>query len=189
MGPDFPSLLRGLGKFLAVVIASAIVGALLGIGLSKLSGDKASSTPIAATPAGRPAPRGATGASGTTGPDDAEPQAPRIRVVSSTFVAATTASGRKRRRARVAVRLRVTARGGKATLGTARLISGDDELTADPKASDAAGDLLNPNAGGKSATGELRFETAGTLTARLADQKRARLRIGDRSLPLRLTTP
>jgi len=33
---------------------------------------------------------GATGASGTTGPDDGEPQAPRIRVLSTTFVAATT---------------------------------------------------------------------------------------------------
>jgi len=32
MGPDFPSLLRGLSKFVAVVIASAAVGALLGIG-------------------------------------------------------------------------------------------------------------------------------------------------------------
>lgn len=109
-------------------------------------------------------------------------------MLSSTLVPATP-SGRKRRRARVAVRLRVTARGDKATLGTARLISGDDELTTDPQAADAAGDLLDPISAGKSATGELRLETAGALTARLADQKRARLRIGDRRLPLRLTTP
>jgi len=190
MGPDFPSLLRGLGKFLAVVVASTLVGAALGIGLSKLSGDEAtSSAPLAAAPAAAPARTGATGASGATGADDAEPQAPRIRVLSSTLVPATTPSGRKRRRARVAVRLRVTARGDKATLGTARLISGDDELTTDPQAADAAGDLLDPISAGKSATGELRFETAGALTTRLADQKRARLRIGDRRLPLRLTTP
>lgn len=120
MGPNLPSLLRGLGKFLAVVIASALVGAVLGIGLSKLSGDEsASSTPLVAAPAARRATTAPTGATGATGPDDAEPQAPRIRVISSTFVPATTASGRRRRRARVAVRLRVTARDDKATLGTA----------------------------------------------------------------------
>ncbi len=83
----------------------------------------------------------------------------------------------------------MTARDDKATLGTARLISGNDELTTDPKATEAAGDLLNPISAGKSATGELRFETSGALTTRLADQRRARLRIGDRSLPLRLTKP
>ncbi len=99
--------------------------------------------PVAAATEPRPATTGATGASGITGPDEAEPPAPRIRVVSSTFVPLVTPSGRKRRRARVAVRLRVTARGGKATLGTARLISGDDELTTDPKAADAAGDFSN----------------------------------------------
>ncbi len=236
MGPDYPSLLRGLGKFVAVVIASVVVGAvLLGIGLSKLTGgEDSSSPPLASAPATPPATtgatattgakdaedgrgatgaqdakqgrgakdgkgetgrtdakskRGATGESGRTGRDGAEPQAPRIRVLSSTFVAATTPSGRKRRRARLAVRLRVTARGEKATLGTARLISGDDELTTDPNATEVAGKLLDPIPAGMRATGELRFETSGALTDRLADKLRATLRIGDRTLSLRLAKP
>lgn len=41
MGPDYPSLLRGLGKFLGVVIAAVVVGAVLGIVLSKLTGGEA----------------------------------------------------------------------------------------------------------------------------------------------------
>ena len=229
MGPDYPSLLRGLGKFLGVVIASVVVGAVLGIVLSKLTGgEDSSSPPLASAPVTRPATTGATattgakdanggrgttgakdakGGSGTTGgkdakgesdaagaagnasPDDAEPQPPRIRVLSSTFIAATTPSGRKRRRARVAVRLRVTARDDEATLGTARLISGADEITTDPNATEVAGKLLEPIPAGKRATGELRFETAGALTRRLADERRARLRIGGRTLSLRLTRP
>ena len=187
MGPDLTTLLRGLGKFLAVVAASTLVGVGLGIGLSKLSGDGASgSAPRAALPP-RPAPT--TGATGPTGTDSAEPQAPRIRVLSSTFVAATTPRGRERRRARVTVRLRATARGSEADLGAVRLISGGDELKNDPAATDAAGDLLDPIPAGESATGALRFETAGAFTDRLANELRAKLRIGDRSLSIRLKAP
>ncbi len=205
MGPDFPSLLRGFGKFLAVVIASVVAGALLGIGLSKLTGgDEAASPPLASAPAPRAATSGAsgakggtgptgakraTGATGTTGPNDDKPQSPRIRVLSSILIPATTTAGRQRRRARVAVRLRVTARDDKVTLGPARLISGDDGLKADTNAKEAAGDLLDPIASGKSATGALRFETSGALTGRLTNRRRATLRIGDRTLSLRLTTP
>lgn len=102
---------------------------------------------------------------------------------------ATSPSGIERRRARVTVRLRVTARRDDVTLDTARLISGATRLRNDPNAEEAAGDLLDPIPAGESATGELRFETAGALTDRLASRRRAELRIGDRSLPLRLTTP
>lgn len=147
MGPICLFLLRGLGKFLAVVLASAVVGAGLGIGLSNLSGGEAAdgSAPVATAPVADPsATTGATGASGTTGPDEPEPQAPRLRVLASTFAPATTPSGLPRRRARVAVRLRVTARYDEATPGTARLISGDDQLKSDPNAEKAADDLLAP---------------------------------------------
>ena len=179
-----------------MILASLVAGLGLGLGLSKLSGNEAESStavdsaptaPAATTSA--PDASGATGATGTTRSDDAKRQAPRIRVLSSTFEPAATPSGLQRRRARVTVRLRVTARADDATLGTARLISGDDELEADPNAAEAAGKLLDPIPAGTRATGELRFETAGALTDRLANQRRATLRIGDRSLPLRLTTP
>ena len=115
MNPNIGSLLRGVGKFLAVVVASVVVGAGLGIGSSKLSGNERSAGPeLVATPAPR------SGTTGASGDDGAEPQAPRIRVLSSTFVT-TGPSGR--RGGRVNVRLRVTARGDEITLGAPRLIS------------------------------------------------------------------
>lgn len=167
-------------------------GGWFGAGLSKLTASEETSSPLfASSPAARPATTGApvakgpdkrreAGPSETIGPGDAEPQGPRIRVLSSTLVP-TTSPSVERRRGRVRVRVRVTARDDKATLGTARFISGDDELEADPKTKKAAGNLLGTIAAGKSATGELRFETSGALTDRLADKRRAKLRIGHRT--------
>ena len=186
MGPDYSSLLAGAGKFLAVVVASVVAGVTLGFGLSKLSGNDKSDALVLPPQAASSA---ATGASGPTAPTDSKPQAPSIRVVSSAFVASTTPSGQQRRRGRVEVRLRVTARDDDADLGTPRLVVGDEQVRVDPNAEKAAEDLLKPIPAGERVTGELRFETTGALTDRLAARPRATLRIGGRSLPLRLTVP
>lgn len=190
------ALLRSFCKFLAVVIASLAAAAVLGIGASKLSdiGETEADFPLAPAPAprstaasptpGTRVPR-ATNCPGTNSGDVAKPKAPGIRVLSSTILTAATASGRQRRRARLTVRLRVTAHCDRATLGTARLIKDDDEVQPDPDASY----LLDPIAGGRSATATLRFETAGALTDRLVKERRATLRVNDHALALRLTTP
>ena len=155
--------------------------------MSKLSGNEGSSGPeLVATPAPRSAPAPRSGTTGAPGDDGAKPQAPRIRVLSSTFVT-TGPSGR--RRGRVNVRLRVTARGDEITLGTPRLISQNSEVGVDPNEADAAGDLLDPIGLGESATGDLRFVTPGALSRRLASRPRATLRVGESSVPLRLRAP
>lgn len=192
MGSNLSPLLRDLGAILAVGVASLVVGAGLGTGLGKLSegGDSSSTLPASAADVS-PDPTGASGptSAGRSAIQETEPQPPKIRVLSSTFAPATTPRGRERRRARLTVRLRVTAREDDATLGNVRLVSGDERRGADPNATEAAGGLLEVIPAGESATGALRFETAGVLTDRLANEGRAILRIGDRSLSLRLTPP
>jgi len=199
-------LLRGLLKFIAVVVAAGVVGAGLGIGLAELSGggDTTAVAPTtASSPPGTesstvpatstsPAPATATAATstGSTAPPAAQGTARtnRAQVLSAVLYPAKSASGRARRRARVVVRVRVTNR-GLATLAPkpAILLAGTDEVPANTRAGAVAGDLLKPLARGASATGELRFETAGAFTQRLTSQPQARLRIAGRTVALSIT--
>jgi len=206
-------ILRGLLKLIAVVVAAGVVGAGLGIGLSKLSGDDgspalapqtASSTPSTATqrtqtadtpPATRTQTTERTGTQTTTATTRTQTTSttqttgprrtlvPRVQILSAVLYPAATESGRARQRARVSIRVRVTNRGADSLEPEAPvLIAGDDRVTADPRATELAGDLLEPLAPETSATGELRFEIAGAVTQRLTAQPRARLGIANRTV-------
>ncbi len=171
-------VLRGVLTFALVLIASVAAGFAVGLALSEANGSDAGA-PLAPVEAeGKPAAtvppeeRAATGPTGEAEDSGSSPAG--IEVVSSTFTPATTDSGRQRRRARVTVVLKTSKGTEQPTPAKARLVTGEEVITADPKA-----DVAN----------ELRFNSSGAVTDRLAEERRATLLIGDRSFPLRLDTP
>jgi hypothetical protein len=90
---------------------------------------------------------------------------------------ASTPSGRAQRRARVVVRVRVTNRSTSTiSAQVPRLLVGTRTVRNDPRAADAAGALLRPLRPAASASGELRFETIGTVTEALTARPRTRTR-------------
>jgi hypothetical protein len=204
------SLLRGAAKFAAVAIGAVALGAVVGLGLSELSGDNVASTPTGPAAPGttqtttkparttaKPA-RTATKPTRTTTkaaqPSPARtqttpsPALPRVNIVSAILQPAATASGRSRRRARLSIRVEVVNRGDRRlTWPAPQLISGTTLMRVDPNAGGAAGALLKPLARGATATGELRFETVGDVTSRLQNARRARLRIAGRTVKVRVT--
>lgn len=193
-----------------VVLAATAAGAGVGVGLGAITADDpvaelmrgAATEPAStsATSAGRTSTgrtstgRTSTGRTSTnprpsgqrttTAPSSAAPT-PSIRVQSATLVPAETPSGQQRQRARLTVNVRVVNRGTEPLDIRRRfVIVGEDRVSADPQADDAAGALLEPIAGGETVTGELRFETAGAVTQSLIDRNPARLRIAERSISL-----
>lgn len=171
--PSTIAFLRGLATLVAVVAVSAAAGAGAGYGLSRAFGDEAGATDELDLASARP--------SSVTQPE------PRLTVRSATLQLATSSTGAARERARVTVRLRARNPGRRSLkLGSVRIEARGDVAKADPNADDEAGDLLEPIAGGSSATGTLRFETAGALTDTLKTTRSARLRIGGKTVPLEL---
>lgn len=192
-------LLRSLAKFATVAAAAVVCGAALGIGLSEVLGPGEKRSPLDARTTGEQA-RGAdtttraqtatqtqataTRARTMPGPSS---DAPRVRVVSAVLLSATTRRSRARRRARLSVRVRVTNRDRRRLVRPApTLLSGGARVRVDPHAAEAGGALLRPLVPGVTAAGELRFETAGEVTQRLSDERRARLRIAGRTVTLRV---
>ena len=185
-------MIRGLLKFVAVVVAAGVVGAGVGIGLAALTGgeDDPSPAPQAAGTAPGTA-TSSTPALGTTPARETAPAkpalVPRVQVLSAVLLEASTASGRDRRRARVSIRVRVTNRGAETLdLEDPQLLVGDDRVSADPRAADGAGTLLKPLASDASATGKLRFETTRAVTERLTTEGSARLGIAGRTVAVKL---
>jgi hypothetical protein len=200
-------LLRGFAKFVAVVLAAGLAGALIGIGLAKLSGDEATSDPVIPTTTGtvargtstppppptatrttpaRPAPTTSTLTATTSAAQPGKPvyRVPRIQVLSAQLGAVDAVTGR----ALVAVSARLTNRGNKPlTIKTPVLISGADESPLGTSARDAAGALLKPIAPGSTAAGELRFTVTGAVARRLTADPGARLRLGNRTVALKLS--
>jgi hypothetical protein len=199
-------LLRGFAKFVAVVLAAGLAGALIGIGLAKLSGDEATSDPViptttgtvarrttppppptaARTTAARPAPTTSTLTATTSAAQPGKPvyRVPRIQVLSAQLGAVDAVTGR----ALVTVSARLTNRGNKPlTIKTPVLISGADESPLGTSARDAAGALLKPIAPGSTAAGELRFTVTGAVARRLTADPGARLRLGNRTVALKLS--
>jgi hypothetical protein len=85
------------------------------------------------------------------------------------------------------VRVRVTSRRTTTIAASVpRLLVGPQVVRADPQSADAAGKLLLPLKPGASASGELRFETAGAVTQALRAEPRARLRIAGRTVAIRI---
>jgi hypothetical protein len=198
-------LLRGFGKFIAVVVVAGLAGALIGIGLAKLSGNDASSDPaIPASTATSTTPErtqttarsGSTATTTTparttstttsktsTTASDGVYRVPRVQVVSAELGPASESTGR----ALVAVRARVTNRGNRPlTIKTPVLVSGDDEVSLARTRRDAAGALLKPIEPGATASGTLRFTVGRAVAQRLADSD-ARLRVANRTVTVKLT--
>jgi hypothetical protein len=103
-----------------------------------------------------------------------------LRATRAVATPATTPSGRARERMRVAVRLRVRNTGGRRVVldrGHRRiyLAAGGATVAHDPAAERLPGALAHARglAPGATATGELRFETAGAVTRRLREARRA----------------
>ena len=196
-------LLRGLGKFLAVVLAAGLAGAVIGIGLAKLSGNEPTSDPVlpvattatatttttqttapTTSTATTSKPTGKTSTTSTTAaPADGVYRVPIIKVVAAKLGPTSEVTGR----ALVAISVRFTSRGNKPLkIKTPVLVSGDDEVPLGDSSREAAGALLEPIAPGATATGVLRFTVTRPVAQRLNDSPAARLRLGNRTVIVKL---
>lgn len=183
-----------------VIVAAAAVGGALGFGLRKLIDGGDSSAPVARVPTndsatGTAAPPATVPTSSTTArtnsataPAAPGPEKVRFVVKKATYMPATTASGVRRNRARLAVALSVRNRSSKPyKLPTVRLLLGRVRVRRDPGANKAAGPLTRPVPAGSSAVGELRFETVGSATTTLAARKSVTLDVDGRRVTAKIT--
>ncbi len=108
------------------------------------------------------------------------------KVLGFKFEPAQSASGKARKRARFSVRASVTNDGsGPLTIERPELVLPGGRTEPDPKADEEfAGGLLKPIEAGDTATGVLRFETAGAPTDQLAAKKPATLEIAGKKLKI-----
>jgi hypothetical protein len=214
---DPQRLLRGFGKFIAVVLAAGLAGAGIGIGLAALTGSGDSSAPVLPAAASGTSARTSTSPAGRT--QVVTPQkstetattaraskAPPTRTSTTSRTQTTTApsrpylvprvqvlsarlKGSSTAAGHVTVRVRVINRSTRPLAVEAPvLLSGNDEIPRDSADGSAARPLLKKLAAGSSATSELRFTTAGAVTKRLSTTRRARLRIARRSIVVKLAT-
>lgn len=186
-------ILRGLLTFVALTAVAIAVGLGIGLGIGEVSSDDSSDSGLRSSKAGA-----------VRGTDDVAPTPPdrtfelaggvRLGILRATFTPATTASGRKRKRGRVAVQVRLRNEGG--TLVDAfpagptarlRLVVRRERVAADRKAIEPAKSIARSLAPESIASGELRFETVGSTTTRLEDADEVRLRIGERTVTVPLT--
>ncbi len=191
MQSDPKALLRGLAKFVAVVVAAGLAGAGLGIALAKLSGNGGGATaelPVAAsattaTPTATPPPETTTTAgTQTTAPETATYRAPRVEILSALIGPVSPSTGR----ALIAARVRVTNRGRRPLVIEApALLSGRDEVALNE--SKAPNPLIRTVTPGANASGMLRFTLSPEITQRLNANLAARLRIARRTILLKLT--
>jgi hypothetical protein len=93
-------------------------------------------------------------------------------------------SARRRRRAVLAVHVRVVNRGKRTIANLAPALDAGARGRAGPSAKDSTGSLLRPVRPGSTADGTLRFKTAGALTDRLTSRRRAQLRIAGKTVTL-----
>jgi hypothetical protein len=200
-------LLRGLAKLIAVIALAGAAGVGLGIGLSELTGDSEQDTSTAGsnssaepsttgeTAARRTAPKTTAGSvehARTTTTHTATPKrqrrpsAARVRVVSVVFHRESAPSARRRRRAVLAIHVRVVNRGRRAIANVAPVLVVGARRRVEPSAQDSTGSLLRLLRPGSTADGTLRFKTAGGLTDRLASRRRAQLRIAGKPVTLKV---
>ena len=177
-GPSFLAAI-GLPRLSAIVISAIVAGLVVGYALATLSeDDKPDSSVVVQPPAG---------SGSTTG--DGNDSTPRDAPLRAVLLPAATASGKRRRRARVEVTVSLfndTERERPATAEPS-LLSGDRRVHVDPSATAGAGGLLKPLPAGARASGVLRFETAGAMTDGLIERRRAQLRIAGKTLAVRIT--
>jgi hypothetical protein len=156
--------LRGLAKLAAVLVVGVALGAGLGFGMSIMTGGGAASDPVATQ----------------VKPIAADPAA---KVLSAELERARSADGIARKRARLSVRVQLENPTGESlTVSRPQLVLPLGRTKADPNADSFAGELLRPIAPQSSATGVLRFETAGAVTQRLVDDQRGTIEIAGQTV-------
>lgn len=190
--------LLGILKALAAIAAGLAIGLGIGAAAGALGGDDdgdgSTTTQAATTATGTATAADRPDADATVDPREIPlADGVRVRLVRATFEAATTKRGRERRRARVAVVVRLRNGGTRALdafpagpLARLRLVAGDDRVQPDPRAVEPAGPLAARLPAGRSVQGELRFETAGATTLALRDRETVAVRIGSRAVSLPL---
>ena len=203
-GERVQRFLRGLAKFIALVLVAGGIGVALGMGLSELAEDDepaatspqttsdtaATPTTAPAAPATAPAPTptststvASVASTGTTASPPPSP-APRVRIsiLDARLFTDATPSGRREQRARVTVRTRADNTGAqRARLDPPTLRVGSVRIRADP-----AGARFDALGAGASQTVTLHFSLAGAATPKVVRDRRARLLIAGQSLALRV---
>jgi hypothetical protein len=165
-------------KLATAFAAAALAGAVIGLGVDELAGG-GSTSPVGTTMASRPP--------AATAPAAVLRDGSRVEVRGVTLTLADSPAGRARERARVAVVLALRAGEAAATLPEEIVLRVDDrEARPDRNAFPALGDLVRPVPAGTTATGELRFETAGLTTRALRKAGEATLVVGGRELRVEL---
>ncbi|MEA2143192.1 MAG: hypothetical protein QOI64_1622 [Solirubrobacteraceae bacterium] len=200
-GEGVKRFLRGLAKFVALVLVAGGVGVVLGMGLSNLAeDDEPSATGATASVAdATPAPAAAeptatvtttTMATTTTSPTPAPAPSPlsqiRVSVLDARLFTDSSPSGRQEQRARVTVRIRAENAGARrVTLDRPVLRVGSVRVQTD-RGAEAAGSEFDPLAAGASQTVTLHFSLAGEATPKLVRDRRARILIAGQSLAMRV---
>lgn len=162
-------VLGGLAQLALVAIIAVGIGAVVGFGLSRLSGDDAHVAPAVKPP--------------LTPTQTAPPSARSVdvQVLDAVLHPASSASGQRRRRARLSVRIRAENQGRSAvTPARPVLIVGEVRTRTDSNA-DSPRTSMGSLEPGAIVTVALRFEVAGDVTTRLTDARRARIRVAGRS--------
>lgn len=207
-GNQLKSFLRGLARLLALVVVAGGIGVALGMGLSALSADEqptgtgggagapeldAAETTTGSTQATASVPPETTTATAPSVPaataTTTTPSAPtgrfaqvRVSVLDSRLFTDSTPSGREEQRSRVTVRIRAENRGfDRVTLDTPTLRVGSVRIPVD-----RGGDGFTPLAPGTDMTVTLRFELTGEATPKVVRDRRARILVAGRSLPVRI---
>ena len=203
--------LHGLVRLVALVVVAGGIGVALGMGLSALSADEqpaatggdAGATvqtqfdgvepttgptqataplPAATTTATATAPEVPAATSTTPSASSGRFAQVRVSVLDSRLFTDSTPSGSEEQRSRVTVRIRAENRGfDRVTLDAPTLRVGSVRIPADPD-----GDRFAPLQAGKDVTVTLRFELAGEATPKVVRDRRARILVAGRSLPIRI---
>lgn len=125
-------------------------------------------------------------AASSSSPAPVPAEAARVDILSATVQPAGTPSGQRRKRARVTVYLQVTNQRGSTITNLEPVLLAGARVLPDPNATYTTGSLLEPVPPGTTATGTLRFETAGAVTDRVLATRRAQLHIAGATVPLTL---
>lgn len=169
-------------KPLVPVAAALVVGAAIGFGGASLVGDDnpllrkehADTSTQGSQPGGAPAVPETSGV--------------KVQIVSAILHPAGTARGRRRKRARLNVHMRLTNNSASTfTLGRVRLQLGSTLLDIDPHARKVAAPLLRLLPASATAEGVLRYETGGAGTQRLISKRVAALRVAGRIVLTKVT--
>jgi len=197
--PRARAFLRGLIRFVALIAVAGGAGVALGAGLSQLAGDETATPSVSDEPTSGSTVL--TGVATSVAPNPAPPPPPpaaatttaagplgqvNVRVLGAILHPAATADGKRRRRARLTMRVRaVNESGGAVTIAAPVLAVGSVRIRTDAAAETAA-TRLGELAAGETKAVTLRFELQGEATEKVTIDRRARVVIAGRALAFRL---